>query len=51
VTATSTKITLDGVWYESKKPDTEWHNAYPRTKVVIKRGDTRIEFPMTFVEE
>lgn len=50
VSSTSTKITLNGVWWESKRPDGEWYEAYPRTKVVIKRGDTRIEFPMTFTE-
>jgi len=50
VSSTPTQITLNGVWWESKRPDGEWYNAYPLTKVVIKRGDQRIEFPMTFTE-
>jgi len=45
---TATQIDLDGIRSDGRRPDGDWINQYPRSKIVIVRGTSRVEYPVTF---
>jgi len=45
---TATRIDLDGIRSDGARPDGDWINQYPRSKIVIVRGTSRVEYPVTF---
>lgn len=46
---TDTEIALSGFAWESNRPDGDWWNVAPNTKIIVVKNGARFEHPVTFI--